>query len=556
MSRAASRILLAAAGALAGFGILSSSASFGGSAATSVPQPSVRRLTESQYRAAIAEAFGPEIEVVGRFEPDMRVGGLAAVGASSVSITPAGFEQYDAIARHVAEQVFAPAARSRLVGCGPGSGDPAGARCAAGFVSRVGLKLFRRPVAPREVQAAVARTLASAQRLGSFDAGLQATLVGMLTSPDFLFRIDLPASHGLAGTIDGYSRASRLSFLLWNAPPDSALLEAAGKGLLDSPDGLGAQVDRMIASPRFVDGVRAFFDDFLQLRDMETLSKDGLIYPNFSTTVAAASREQVLRTITDLLVDHKGDYRDLFTTRRFAMTRALGPIYNVPVSGSGWSMYEFPEGDPRIGLLTQAGLLALHSHPGRTSPTLRGKSLRETVLCEQVPSPPANVNFSVVQDVNNVSLKTTRQRLEAHLDDEECASCHKATDGLGLSLEQFDGAGQFRSTEHDVPIDTSGKFDKAVFAGVPALARLMHDSPKVSQCVVSTAWRYANGRDAGPADRPELDRLNASFAASGHRFIDLMRTIALDPQFYAMPRIPQARPAATARADSKSQDRS
>lgn len=518
-------------------------ASFGGSALTA-PQPTVRRLTEAQYRAAILEAFGPRIEVVGRFEPDMRVGGLAAVGASAVSITPSGFEQYDAIARHIAEQVFAPENRAALVGCAPGGGDPDGSRCAASFVKKVGLKLFRRPLNEDRAQIAVSRTVAGAQRLGGFDAGLQAVLVGMLTSPDFLFRIDTPAPVGPPGAIDSYSKATRLSFLLWNAPPDDALLAAAASSALDTPEGLQSEVDRMIASPRFTDGVRAFFDDFLHLSDIDTLSKDALIYPAFSTTVAAAAREQTLRTITHLLVERRGDYRELFTTRRFAMTRALGPIYDIPVAGSGWSIHEFPEGDPRIGLLTHASLLALHSHPGRTSPTLRGKYIRETLLCQEVSSPPANVNFAVVQDVNNATLKTTRQRLEAHLDDEECASCHKATDGLGLSLEQFDGAGNFRSTEHGEPIDVTGKFDKVSFDGVAALGRLFHDSPRISQCLVGSVWRYANGRMDGPVDRAELVRLNAGFAGNGYRFVDLMRTIALDPRFYTMPRLPRTMPVA------------
>jgi len=541
MTRKVSRIVLAVAAGFAGFGMIASTASFGGPA-ISTPQPTVRRLTEAQYRAAIAEAFGPRIEVVGRFEPDMRVGGLTAVGASAVSITPAAFEQYDAIARHIAEQVFTPDHRAELVGCAPGADDPDGARCAASFIRRIGLKLYRRPVGEGQVRVAVARTLAGAQKLGGFDAGLQTVLVGMLTSPDFLFRIDAPARAGPADAIDSYSKATRLSFLLWNAPPDDALLAAAASGALDRPDGLQAQVDRMIASARFTQGVRAFFDDFLQLRDIDTLSKDALIYPAFSTTVAAAAREQTLRTITDLLVERRGDYRDLFTTRRFAMTRALGPIYDIPVASSGWSIYEFPEGDPRIGLLTQASLLALHSHPGRTSPTLRGKSIRETLLCQEVSSPPANVNFAVVQDVNNATLKTTRQRLEAHLDDEECASCHKATDGLGLSLEQFDGAGSFRGTEHGEPIDVTGKFDKVPFDGVAALGQLFHDSPKVSQCLVSTVWRYANGRTIEQGDRAELDQLNTSFASNGYRFVDLMRKIALDPRFYTMPRVPRALP--------------
>jgi hypothetical protein len=540
-------MVFAAAAGAAGLSILLSS-TLPGKSGPATPQSSVRRLTEAQYRNVIADVFGSDVDVVGRFEPDMRVDGLAAVGSSAVSITAGGLEQYDAIARHVVAQVFAPENRARLVGCAPGAKDPDGAVCAADVIKRIGLRLFRRPLTVAEVRADVAQTLSSAGELGNFDDGLGATLVGMLTSPDFLFRIDTPARSGPPGAIDGYSKATRLSFLLWNTSPDDTLLAAAASGALDTPQGLQTQVDRMIASPRFTDGVRAFFDDFLQLSDIDHLSKDALIYPAFSTSVAAATREQTLRTITDLLIDHKGDYRDLFTTRRFAMTRALGPIYDVPVSKPGWSIYEFPADDPRVGILTQASLLALHAHPGRTSPTLRGKSIRETLLCQKIPSPPANVNFAVVQDVNNATLKTTRQRLEAHLDDEECASCHKATDGLGLGLEQFDGAGQFRSTERGIPIDVTGKFDKVSFDGVADLGQLFHDSPKVSECLVSTVWRYANGRNVQAGDQPAIDDLNRSFAANGYRFIALMRTIALDPGFYAMPRAPSADAITMARA--------
>ena len=166
-----------------------------------------------------------------------------------------------------------------------------------------------------------------------------------------------------------------------------------GGGELDTPEGLAIQADRLISSPRFSDGLRAFFSDFLQLDDLDTLSKDALIFPAFSSSVASALKEQTLRTIDDALVGRSGDYRDIFTIRRIAMTRILGPIYAIPVPSNGWSFHEFPEGDPRTGLLTQASILALHAHPGRTSPTLRGKAIREALLCEEIPSPPANVNL-------------------------------------------------------------------------------------------------------------------------------------------------------------------
>lgn len=499
------------------------------------PPTQIRRLTEAQYRTAIADTFGADVKVVGRFEPDLRIDGLQAVGASAVSVTPAGFEQYEEIARAVASQVTDKDHRDRLVGCAPSAEDLKGAACAAAFIDKVGLGLYRRPVEPEERQRRIAITLAAADRLGDFHAGVAATLAGMLTSPDFLFRIDRPDKTGQ--TVDAWSKASRLSYLLWNAGPDAALLDAAAKGLLDTPGGRTPQIDRMMASPRFNEGVRAFFTDYLRLDGIDNLSKDTLIYPAFSATVAAATREQTLRTITSLLVEHNGDYRDLFTSKTIAMTRVLGPTYDVPVTKPDWYMHEFPQGDPRVGLLTHASILAQHSHPGRTSPTLRGVAITEIFLCEKVPSPPANVNFAVVQNVDNPTLKTTRLRLQAHLDDEECASCHKRTDPMGLGLEQFDGAGQFRTVEHDEPIDVTGSFETKPFNGAAAMGKLFHDSDQVSACLAQTAWRYAHGRNPGVGDAADVTRLTQGFADDGYRFTALLRRLALDPALYAMPRV-------------------
>lgn len=499
----------------------------------------LRRLTEAQYRQAIADVFGPDIKVVGRFEPDLRVEGLLAVGASAVSVTPAGLEQYEEIARGIAAEVTDPAHRDRLVGCGPDAADPKGAACAERFLGRVGRKLYRRPLARTELAGLTGAALAAAESLGDFHAGLAASLTGVLTSPHFLFRIDAPDRSGKA--LDGYSKASRLSYLLWNAAPDDALLAAAGNGSLDTPAGLRAEVDRLMASPRLNDGVRAFFTDFLMLDEMDRLSKDVLIFPAFSPAVAADLREQTLRTITDELVARNGSYMGLFTSRRIAMKRSLGPIYDIPVARTDWYMHEFPQGDPRTGLLTHASMLALHSHPGRTSPTLRGKAMREVLLCEKVPPPPANVSFAVVQDVTNAALKTTRARLQAHLDDEECSSCHKVTDPVGLGLEQFDGAGRFRTRENGEMIDVTGTFERAAFDGAAQLGRLFGDSGQISQCLVRTAWRYANGRDPARADEPALAALHTRFAGEGHRFTGLLRAIALDPSFHALPASPARR---------------
>jgi hypothetical protein len=259
-----------------------------------------------------------------------------------------------------------------------------------------------------------------------------------------------------------------------------------------------------------------------------------VIYPAFSARAASDAREQTLRTISEVLVHQGGSYLDLFTTRRFAMNRTLGPLYNIPVASKDWAFYEFPEDDPRRGLLTQVSFLAAHSHPGRTSPTLRGKAIREILMCEEVPAPPANVNFAVVQDVDNPVLRTTRERVNAHLNDEECASCHKKTDPIGLGLEKFDGVGQFRAMENNAPIDVSGDLDKVTYNGAAELGAVMAKSPAVAACLVQSTYRYAVGRGIEKDERAVVDSYEQLFLNNGYRFVDLMRAIAANPDFYSI----------------------
>jgi hypothetical protein len=509
--------------------------------ATAAAPPGLRRLTEAQYRQSIEDVFGSSIRVVGRFEPDLRVDGLLAVGTSVVSITPNGMEQYEAIAGDVARQVVDSENRDRLIGCAPAASDSQGRQCAAHFLRRVGEHLFRRPLGSEELEQAVNTALRASVQLADFHAGLASALSGFLTAPDFLFRIDHVTAGPSDAQLDGWSKAVRLSYLLWNASPDEPLRTAAQRGDLDSTAGLTSQVDRMIASPRFVAGVRAFFDDFLQLDGLETVTKDAQIYPAFGSGSAADAREQTLRTIADLLVVRNADYRELFETRRLAINRNLGPLYDVPVPGKGWQMYEFPAGDPRAGLLTQVSFLAAHSHPGRTSPTVRGKAVREILMCQKIPTPPANVNFRIVQDVTNPHLKTTRARIEAHLSDPECAGCHRLTDPVGLALEHFDGAGQFRASENGAVIDTHGALADASFDDAAGLGAVLGKDPAVASCLVQSVWRYASGHGGDRDESAFLHYLDERFAANGYRLPELMRLIATSRNFYAVAPIKENR---------------
>jgi hypothetical protein len=496
-----------------------------------------RRLRPDQYRRVIADVFGPTIKIGGRFEPDLREGGLFAVGAGRVGVTATGMEQYDAMAQDIAAQVVSEEHRATLIPCAPRSATAPDDTCAAKFFASAGPLLYRRPLTSGENAAAVMLAHATSESLADFYAGLATSLAGMLESPQFLFRAELtepdPGKPG-AYRLEAYSKASQLSFFLWNAGPDRKLMAAAQSGKLDTASGLAAEVDRMMGSPRLESGLRAFFADMLQFDLFDSLAKDAKIFPKWTFKVAEDAQEQTLRTIVDVLLTQRGDYRDLFTTRATFLTPLLGSIYGVPLPQASphWQPYEFPASDPRAGIQSQASFVALHSHEGLSSPTLRGKALREVLLCEPIPAPPANVNFAVAQDTHNPNFKTMRDRLTAHRTDPTCAGCHKLMDPVGLALENFDSDAGFRAAENGQPIDASGELDGEAFTGAAGLGRAIHDNPATGACLARRLYSFATGRAPARRDIAWIRSLEQGFAVDGYRVPELMRRIATSENFY------------------------
>jgi Protein of unknown function (DUF1592)/Protein of unknown function (DUF1588)/Protein of unknown function (DUF1595)/Protein of unknown function (DUF1585)/Protein of unknown function (DUF1587) len=499
----------------------------------------MRRLTESQYRATVASIFGSDITIPARFERGLRAEGLVAVGTSESGMSPFSVEQYDSAALAIAAAVVSEKNRERFVTCKLAADAPFDAACAKRFVDQYGPLLFRRPLTAEESERFVAMARAGQERLGDFYAGLELTLAGMMVSPEFLLRIERTKGDPEEGEdprqLDAWSKATRLSYFLTNTSPDEELLRAAGAGELDSSKGLSRQVDRLIASPQFEPAVRAFFDDMLQFDKFGDLSKDSVVYPAFNSTVAVEAREQTLRTISDILIEQHGDYRDLFTTREAYLTRALGIVYRVPVpTRNGWEKGVFPESSHRAGIQSHVAFLSLYSHPGVSSPSLRGKAIRELFLCQEVPDPPPNVDFSIVQEASSASMPTARDRLKVHRTNPACAGCHKIMDPLGLTLENYDGLGTYRTVENGALIDASGDLDGTDFQTVEGLGQALHDHPETPRCLVERMYRYAVGRDTEMEERAYMDYLTKSFAAHEFRVPDLMRTIALSENFFTI----------------------
>lgn len=499
--------------------------------------PDIHRLTEEQYRNVIADVFGTSIIVSGRFDTPVRTEGLLAVGSRKSTVTAAGLAQYDEMARSIASQVLSEPKRRFILPCEITDQTEFDETCTTRFISKIGHLLFRRPLTQDELSSRVNIVRETSDSLDSFNEGLATGLASMLVSPQFLFVADTleddPTQPGTS-RLDAYSKASKLSFFLWNTSPDYSLLAAAESGELHDDRELEQQVERLIASPRFKDGIRSFFSDMLEFSEFDFLEKDSLIYPAFGAGVIRDTQEQTLRMIADHVVNKDADYRDLFTTRDTFMTRSLGLVYRLPVSAPAgvWEPYQFAMDDPRVGIQGQLSFLALNSHPGRSSPTLRGKAIRNMLLCQDVPDPPPDVDFSGFNDPNSPN-KTARDRLTAHSTSPACAGCHRITDPIGLALENYDGAGQFRVEEDGAPIDTRGDLDGIGFTDSAGLGTALHSNPATTKCLVNRLYAYASGHSM--SSRSEwIAYLEESFAAEGYSVTGLIKKIAKSKSFYAV----------------------
>ena len=518
--------------------------------ATIEPLPiTIRRLTRDQYHNTVRDVFGQDIILARPLEPDIQVDGLVGLGMTKASVSPWGLEQYEKQAFDVAKQVLDdPAKKARLMVCTPSSISDED--CYGEILRTVGERLWRRPVTDADLhdpaadvtgvaELAVEAATELTQASDRIVEGVRYGLIALLLSPNFLYRVELgepdPNEPGRL-RYTNYEMASRLSYYLWNTAPDAWLLEQATQERLTDIDTLTEVVDTMIESPRAVTGVRAFFTDMFRLDDLNAVSKDPLEFEHFNDQFAPSAREQTLLTIDDLVWGRDADYRELFTSRTTFINRRLAAIYGIPVPDlEGFSEVTYPEDSPRAGLLGHASILSLHSHPRSTSATRRGRFIRETVICGEVPPPAANVNTAIPEP--SPDSPTLRDRVKIHLEVETCATCHSIMDPIGLGMENFDSIGGYRESENNARIDASGDLDGIAFSNGRELGQAVAQHPDLGRCLVRTVSRYATGQKeilggkAADSQREAINKLDEKFEQEGWRVKQLMRDVVLSPIF-------------------------
>lgn len=497
------------------------------------PAPAaLRRLTRVEYGRTVQDLLG--LEAPTDLEQDTVLHGFTTVAASSLTISDRAADQYEAASLQLAQRIFAdPARREAFVGCAPsGPDDP----CVRTFLERFGRRAWRRPLTAAELDRwqGVARTIHG--NLRDTWTALELVVAGLLQSPSFLYRVELGEPDPADATrrvYTGYELATRLSYLIWGSTPDDALLDAAARGALDTTDGLAAEARRMLADPRARQALARFFAEHLKLDRLDGITKDAATFPQMSTTLPRAMRQELERIIDFVVFEQGGDLRDIFDTRTTFVNEELARVYNLPgVEGDALQPVTLAANSPRGGVLTTAGFLALNAHASVSSPTLRGRFVRQSLLCQDIPPPPPGVSTELPEPDPSAGPQTLRQRLETlHLSVPACAACHLRMDPIGFAFESFDAIGAYRTKDHGLPIDPSGQLDGRPFRNAHDLAQLLKASPDVAACVARMTYRYATGHLETPGEARTLEALTRGFVAQGHRFQDLVVALVTSDGF-------------------------
>ncbi len=412
--------------------------------------------------------------------------------------------------------------RRRLFVCQPATNREESA-CATKILTTLARRAYRRAPTNEDIQTLVGFYQAARTQGGDFDAGIRAGIERVLVSPDFLFRIEAdPARPPNGGVYElpDVELASRLSFFLWSSIPDDQLLETAIRGKLHEPAVLDREVRRMLADPRARTAlVQNFFEEWLQTRNVALLTPDlNQKFPWFDDNLRVAFTTE-MELFLDAQLKEDKSIVDLLTSSETFLNEQLAKHYGVSgVYGSHFRRVTLTD-ENRFGLLGKAAVLFVTAYSTRTAPTIRGKWLLENLLAAPPPAPPPNIP-ALEETAKDGKPRPVREMLEIHRKNPVCASCHARMDPLGLSLENFDAIGQWRTTDAGMPINASGVLlDGTKVDGPAALRRaLVAQKEQFVRTVAGKLLTYAIGRGLEHYDAPAIRGIVRASAADDYRW--------------------------------------
>jgi len=442
--------------------------------------------------------------------------------------------------------------RRRIFICRPASAAQE-ASCARRIVAALTRRAYRRPVTDEDLVTPLA-FYQQGRAEGGFEAGIETALRKLLIAPEFLFRVEQdpapnagseeqdPAYVRRAGPalgtrhvyrITDVELASRLSFFLWSSIPDDPLLDLAERGKLRDSKVLEQQVRRMLADPRSESIVDNFAGQWLYLRNLAAIVPDSRMFPVFDDNLRQAFKRET-ELFFDSIIRENRSVLDLLRANYTFLDERLAKHYGIPgVYGTQFRRVALPADSVRGGLLGHGSILLATSYANRTSPVLRGKWVLENIIGTPPPAPPPGVP-PLKEARNEDHVPTMRERMAEHRKNPACSSCHMLMDPIGLSMENFDAIGRWRTRGEDgSPVDAAGGLPNgATFESVTGLKHaLLARSDRFVGAVTEKLLTFALGRGIEPYDGPALRAVVRSSRPDEYRFETVVLNIVKSTPF-------------------------
>jgi hypothetical protein len=405
--------------------------------------------------------------------------------------------------------------------------------CAEKILSNLMRRAFRRPVTKADLEKPLG-FYREAQEQDGFEAGIESALSYILVSPEFLFRVEEDPAGVPANTvyrIPDLQLASRLSFFLWSSIPDDELLDVAIRGKLTKPDVLAQQTRRMLSDPRARSLASNFADQWLYLRNLDSLTPDVRLFPDFDDNLRQAFRRETELFFEHILEEDRS-VLELIKANYTYLNERLAKHYGISgVYGSHFRKVSVTPAMRRGGLLRQGSILSVTSYATRTSPVLRGHWILGNLLGTPPPPPPPNV--PALDEKRISSSLSIRERLAEHRANPACASCHDIMDPVGFALENFDAVGQWRDYEEGRAVDASGGMpDGSKFVGVDALENGLLKRPELFVgTLAEKLLTFALGRGIETYDAPAVRKILKEADGSDFRFSSVILAVVNSTPF-------------------------
>ena len=377
-----------------------------------------------------------------------------------------------------------------------------------------------------------------------FDVAIRTPLSVILASPGFLY-LHEPSDGKQRRTLTDRELAVRLAYFLWSAPPDAQLLALAEKNTLREPATLRRQVSRLLTDPRSDEFVSGFVHQWLHMERLDFFQFDAKLHREFDESVRASARREVYESFAHLLRDpESGRLGKLLKSDYVFINGLLANYYGIEgVTGEAFRKVKLPAGSPRGGLLGTAAIHAMGSDGVDSSPVERGAWVLRYLLND--PPPPAPPNVPQLSRLADKPI-TTRERLRAHQEEAQCASCHRKIDPIGFGLENFNAAGKWRTTEaHRTKqkrnwkinktwaIDPSGAFHNGpAFADYFELRDLVAKrEPDFARGFTEALVGYALGRPFGFTDEDLAHEILAAAKTKQYSVSEFIQALVLSELF-------------------------